>query len=68
MMVWKLNRSHCIMFLSEFMLICARHGEVQFNIKKAFNFVALKFAGLPDHHVLTDYERILSRLLRYIDI
>ena len=56
------------MFLSEFMLICARHGEVQFNIKKAFNFVALKFAGLPDHHVLTDYERILSRLLRYIDI
>jgi hypothetical protein len=23
MMVWKLNRSHCIMFLSEFILICA---------------------------------------------
>jgi hypothetical protein len=24
MMVWKLNRSHCAVFLSEFMLICAR--------------------------------------------
>ena len=23
MVVWKLNRSHCVMFLSEFMLICA---------------------------------------------
>jgi hypothetical protein len=37
------------------------HREVQFNIKhaKALYFVALKFAGLPDHHIWTDYARAI---------
>jgi hypothetical protein len=33
--------------------ICARWGTVQHQTK-AFYFVALKFAGFPDHHILTD--------------
>ena len=34
--------------------ICARRGAVQHQTR-ALYFVALKFAGLPDHHILTDY-------------
>jgi hypothetical protein len=34
-------------------------GTVQHQTK-AFYFVALKFAGLPDHHILTDYGDILG--------
>jgi hypothetical protein len=33
--------------------ICARQGTVQHKTK-VFYFVALKFAGLPDHHILTN--------------
>jgi hypothetical protein len=38
------------------------HDEVQFNIKKAFYFVSLKFAGFPEHHILTDYDSIIVLL------
>ena len=35
--------------------IRARPGTVQHETKlNAFYFVALKFAGLPEHHILTD--------------
>jgi hypothetical protein len=34
--------------------ICARWSTVQHQTK-FFYFVALKCAGLPDHHILTDY-------------
>jgi hypothetical protein len=34
--------------------ISARSGTVQHQTK-AFYFVALKFAGVPDRHILIDY-------------
>ena len=37
MMIWKLYRSHCVMFLSEFMLICTRSqwlSSLYFRIMK----------------------------------
>ncbi len=40
-----------------------RHVEVQSNIKQRTFLVAVKFASLPDHDNLIDYDLTVNRLV-----
>jgi hypothetical protein len=40
MKVWKLNGTHCVMFLSEFMLICAI--DILYTLDSASNYSAIQ--------------------------